>query len=180
MAGTPLLVTDLTAELAKAAANAFLATEISFINAMAEVSARRPGPDITALAGTGEDLRGSARPRRPGSAPAAVPAQGDLRALRQPGPSKLGGAGPSLSFLRDVATHSTPVLGPAPSRQRATWPGLAGGPDGRAGASFKAGSDDIRIPALAVATAVSALGAQVTLHDPAAADHAAAAYPHSS
>src|SRR5207248_2221491 len=104
-AGTPLLVTDLaTAELAKAAANAFLATKISFINAMAEV-----------CEAAGADLAGGS---------------------------------------------------------------LAGRPAGVLGASFKPGSDDIRdSPALAVAAAVSALGARVTLYDPAAADHAAAAYP---
>jgi UDPglucose 6-dehydrogenase len=71
-AGTPLLVTDLaTAELAKVAANAFLATKISFINAMAEVC-EVAGADITVLADVlGRDPRIGAAALGPASASAA-------------------------------------------------------------------------------------------------------------
>ena len=59
-AATPWLVMDLeTAELVKVAANAFLATKISFINAMAEVC-EKAGADVLPLATT---LTGTARPR---------------------------------------------------------------------------------------------------------------------
>ena len=57
-AGTPVVVTDYaTAELVKVAANAFLATKISFINAMAEI-AEVTGADVTQLADAiGHDAR---------------------------------------------------------------------------------------------------------------------------
>ncbi|MCA0452145.1 MAG: DEAD/DEAH box helicase family protein, partial [Proteobacteria bacterium] len=57
-ADTPLVVTDYaTAELVKVAANAFLATKISFINAMAEI-AEVTGADVTQLADAiGHDAR---------------------------------------------------------------------------------------------------------------------------
>jgi UDPglucose 6-dehydrogenase len=178
VAGTPLLVTDLaTAELAKAAANAFLATKISFINAMAEVC-EAAGADITALAGIlGQDPRIGAAGLRPGLGFGGGCLPKDLRALLARAEEL--GAGPSLSFLRDVDAINARCRSRAVAAARDLAGGsLAGRTAGVLGASFKAGSDDIRdSPALAVATAVSALGAQVTLYDPAAADHAAAAYP---
>src|SRR5581483_940364 len=100
-AGTPLLVTDLaTAELAKASANAFLATKISFVNAMAEVC-EAAGADVTVLADVlGRDPRIGADGLRPGLGFGGGCLPKDLRALRHRAEEL--GARSSLSFLRDV------------------------------------------------------------------------------
>jgi UDPglucose 6-dehydrogenase len=177
-AGTPLLVTDLaTAELAKAAANAFLATKISFINAMAEVC-EAAGADVTALADVlGHDTRIGATGLRPGLGFGGGCLPKDIRALRHRGEEL--GAGPALSFLRDVDSINLRCR----SRAVAAAAELAGGSlQDQAvavfGAAFKPGSDDIReSPALAVAVAVCGLGARVTVYDPAAAAKAVAACP---
>ena len=177
-AGTPLLFTDLaTAELAKAAANAFLATKISFINAMAEVC-EAAGADVTVLADVlGRDTRIGAAGLRPGLGFGGGCLPKDIRALRHRGEEL--GAGPALSFLRDVDSINLRCR----SRTIAAARELAGGSlQGQAvgvlGAAFKPGSDDIReSPALAVAIAVCGLGARVTVYDPAAAAKAVAAYP---
>ena len=177
-AGTPLLFTDLaTAELAKAAANAFLATKISFINAMAEVC-EAAGADVTVLADVlGRDTRIGATGLRPGLGFGGGCLPKDIRALRHRGEEL--GAGPALSFLRDVDSINLRCR----SRTIAAARELAGGSlQGQAvgvlGAAFKPGSDDIReSPALAVAVAVCGLGARVTVYDPAAAAKAVAAYP---
>jgi UDPglucose 6-dehydrogenase len=177
-AGTPLLLTDLaTAELAKAAANAFLATKISFINAMAEVC-EAAGADVTVLADVlGRDTRIGAAGLRPGLGFGGGCLPKDIRALRHRGEEL--GAGPALSFLRDVDSINLRCR----SRTIAAARELAGGSlqdqaVGVLGAAFKPGSDDIReSPALAVAVAVCGLGARVTVYDPAAAAKAVAAYP---
>jgi UDPglucose 6-dehydrogenase len=177
-AGTPLLFTDLaTAELAKAAANAFLATKISFINAMAEVC-EAAGADVTVLADVlGRDTRIGAAGLRPGLGFGGGCLPKDIRALRHRGEEL--GAGPALSFLRDVDSINLRCR----SRTIAAARELAGGSlqdqaVGVLGAAFKPGSDDIReSPALAVAVAVCGLGARVTVYDPAAAAKAVAAYP---
>jgi UDPglucose 6-dehydrogenase len=177
-AGTPLLVTDLaTAELAKASANAFLATKISFVNAMAEVC-EAAGADVTVLADVlGRDPRIGAGGLGPGLGFGGGCLPKDIRALLD----RAGelGAGPALSFLRDVDTINLRCR----SRAVTAAAELAGGSlrgqlVGVLGAAFKPDSDDIReSPALAVATAVCGLGAQVTVYDPAATAKAVAAYP---
>jgi UDPglucose 6-dehydrogenase len=177
-AGTPLLVTDLaTAELAKVAANAFLATKISFINAMAEVC-EVAGADVTVLADVlGRDPRIGAAALGPGLGFGGGCLPKDIRAFRH----RAGelGAGPALSFLGDVDAINLRCR----SRAVAAARELAGGSlEGQAvavlGAAFKPGSDDIRdSPALEVAAAVYGLGARVTLYDPAAAAKAVAACP---
>ena len=177
-AGAPLLVTDLaTAELAKAAANAFLATKISFINAMAEVC-EAAGADVTVLADVlGRDSRIGAAGMRPGLGFGGGCLPKDIKAFRQRA-TELG-AGPALSFLCDVESVNLRCR----SRAVAAAADLAGGSlegqvVGVLGAAFKPDSDDIReSPALAVAVAVRRLGARVTVYDPAAAAKAVAAYP---
>jgi UDPglucose 6-dehydrogenase len=177
-AGTPLLVTDLaTAELAKTAANAFLATKISFINAMAEVC-EASGADVTVLADVlGRDTRIGADGLRPGLGFGGGCLPKDLRALLDR--AEALGAGPALSFLRHVDSINSRCR----SRAVAAAAELAGGSlegqvVGVLGVAFKPGSDDIReSPALAVAAAVCGLGAQVTVYDPAAAAKAVAACP---
>jgi UDPglucose 6-dehydrogenase len=177
-AGTPLLVTDLaTAELAKASANAFLATKISFINAMAEVC-EAAGADVTVLADIlGRDPRIGASGLGPGLGFGGGCLPKDIRALLDRAEEL--GAGQALSFLRDVDSINLRCR----SRAVAAAAELAGGSlrgqvIGVLGAAFKPGSDDIReSPALEVANAARGLGARVTVYDPAAAARAVEAYP---
>jgi UDPglucose 6-dehydrogenase len=177
-AGTPLLVTDLaTAELAKASANAFLATKISFVNAMAEVC-EAAGADVTVLADVlGRDPRIGAAGLGPGLGFGGGCLPKDLRALRHRAEEL--GAGAALSFLRDVDAINLRCRARALEAAAELAGGsLEGQVVGVLGAAFKPGSDDIReSPALDVAATADALGARVTLYDPAAAAKAVAAYP---
>ncbi|KJY26802.1 UDP-glucose dehydrogenase family protein [Streptomyces katrae] len=176
--GTPTLVTDwATAELAKGAANSFLATKISFINAMAEVC-EKSGANVAELANIlGHDHRIGRHGMRPGLGFGG----GCL-------PKDLGGfitradelnAGEAVGILREAAIVN--------ARRRQRVIDLARdelGPDLRGkritvwGAAFKPGTDDIRdSPALAVAQALHDLGATVTVTDPKALDNARKLHP---
>ncbi len=177
-AGTPYIRTDLaTAELAKVSANAFLATKISFINAMADLC-DAAGADVVTLA---EILGHDGRIGR-GAMSAGLGFGGgclpkDLRALLARG-AELGVAG-SLAFLHEIDLINTSrrenVVGLART--------LAGGSLESVnvavlGAAFKPDTDDVRdSPALAVAVAVRSAGASVRVHDPQAGDNARKAAP---
>jgi UDPglucose 6-dehydrogenase len=177
-AGPPLFVTDLaTAELVKAAANAFLATKISFINAMAEVC-EAAGADVLVLSeALGRDARIGASGLRPGLGFGGGCLPKDIRAFLARAEEL--GAGPALSFLRDVDAINMRCRARA-VRLAAELAGgtLAGRAVGVLGAAFKPDSDDVRdSPALDVASALRDLGARVTLYDPAATGKARRAYP---
>jgi UDPglucose 6-dehydrogenase len=171
--GTPLVVTDLaTAQLVKTAANAFLATKISFINAMAEVC-ERTGADVTELAqALSFDDRIGGRFLRPGLGFGGGCLPKDIRAFAHRA-AELG-VGKSLAFLHEVDDINTR------RRERTTQLAqelvggrLAGLRVAAFGAAFKPNSDDIRdAPALDVAHRLWQLGATVTLFDPQAMDNA--------
>ena len=177
-AGTPFLVTDLpTAELVKVAANAFLATKISFINAMAEVC-EAAHADVTMLSeALGHDPRIGAAALRPGLGFGGGCLPKDIRAFMARAEEL--GVEPALSFLREVDDINL--------RRRARMVDLArelagGSFSGRTvgvlGVAFKPNSDDIRdSPALDVAATIHGLGATVTVYDPAAVSHARRAHP---
>jgi UDPglucose 6-dehydrogenase len=177
-AGVPFLVTGYeTAELVKIAANAFLATKISFINAMAEVC-EAAHADVTELAqALAYDHRIGPASLRPGLGFGGGCLPKDIRAFMTRA-AELGAA-ESVSFLREMDAINR--------RQRSRMVGLAqdlaggslaGRRVGVLGLAFKPDSDDIRdSPALAVATAVHGLGAQVTAYDPVALDRARRAHP---
>ncbi|MFF3615436.1 UDP-glucose dehydrogenase family protein [Streptomyces sp. NPDC002580] len=177
-AGTPFLATDpATAELVKVASNSFLATKISFINAMAEIC-EATGADVLTLAeAMGRDSRIGPRFLAPGLGFGGSCLPKDIRAFTARA-EELGLAR-SVAFLRQVDEINT--------RQRLRTVDLAerllgGSFTDRAvavlGAAFKPGSDDVRdSPALVVADAVRRRGAQVRVHDPEAIDNARAAYP---
>ena len=171
--GTPFLVTDFaTAELVKAAANAFLATKISFINAMAEVC-EAAHADVTVLAAAlGHDARIGSASLRPGLGFGGGCLPKDIRAFM----ARAGdlGVGQSLAFLREVDAINRRCRSRTVELARELLGGSFGGHRvGVLGAAFKPGSDDIRdSPALDVATAVQRLGAQVILYDPEAMDNA--------
>ena len=177
-AGVPFLVTGYeTAELVKIAANAFLATKISFINAMAEVCEAAHG-DVAELAeALAYDHRIGPASLRPGLGFGGGCLPKDIRAFMTRA-AELGVAD-SVSFLREMdainGRRRTRMAGLA---QELAGGSLAGCRVGVLGLAFKPGSDDIRdSPALAVATEVQARGARVTAYDPVAMDRARRAHP---
>ncbi|MFI9828607.1 UDP-glucose dehydrogenase family protein [Streptomyces sp. NPDC051913] len=177
-AGIPFIATDPpTAELVKLASNSFLATKISFINAMAEIC-DAAGADVLTLAeAMGRDSRIGPRFLAPGLGFGGSCLPKDIRALTARA-EELGQA-PAVAFLRQVDEINI--------RQRARTLALAEEALGGTfadrnvavlGAAFKPLSDDVRdSPALAVAEAVRRRGARVRVHDPEAIDNACAARP---
>jgi UDPglucose 6-dehydrogenase len=166
-AGIPLYVTDLaTAELAKVAANAFLATKISFINAVAEVcDAARA--DVTVLADIlGADARIGSAFLRPGLGFGGGCLPKDVRAFLARA-AELG-AGEALAFLREVdAINLGRRTGMVNLACEVAGGSIAGKTVGVLGAAFKPGSDDVRdSPALDVAQILHGMGAEVTVFDP--------------
>jgi UDPglucose 6-dehydrogenase len=176
--GASFIVTTLeTAELAKAAANAFLATKISFINAMAEIC-EAAGGDVRALANIlGADPRIGPAFLRAGLGFGGGCLPKDIRAFV----ARAGelGAGAAVGFLREVDTINLRCR----ARTADLTLELAGGnltdvPVCVLGAAFKPGSDDVRdSPALDVAQILSGMGARVTVYDPAALVNAQRALP---
>ncbi|MEO5920565.1 MAG: UDP-glucose/GDP-mannose dehydrogenase family protein [Pseudolysinimonas sp.] len=164
---TPRVVTDLaTSELVKVAANAFLATKISFINAMAEV-AEVTGADVTQLADAiGYDARIGRRFLNSGLGFGGGCLPKDIRAFVAR--SEELGVGHSLRFLREVDEINL--------RRRDRVVELAqevcgGSVEGKTiavlGLSFKPNSDDVRdSPALDVATRLAGMGATIRATDP--------------
>ena len=177
--GVPFLVMDFpTAELVKVAANSFLATKISFINAMAEVC-EAAGADVTRLAqAIGYDPRIGNRFLAAGLGFGGGCLPKDIRAFM----ARAGelGADEALMFLREVDQINL--------RRRAHTVDLArkaldGSFIGKRvtvlGATFKPDSDDVRdSPSLDVAVAMSNAGADVVVHDPKGLENAARVYPH--
>ncbi len=175
---TPLVVTDYaTAELVKVSANAFLATKISFINAMSEI-AEATGADVTQLAdaigfdgrigrrflGAGVGFGGGCLPK-------------DIRAFMARAEEL--GRGESVAFLKEVdainmrrrhkvVEHVVDLLDHEPYGKTVAVLGLA----------FKPHSDDVRdSPALDVAVRLKGLGANVRATDPEAIENARALHP---
>jgi UDPglucose 6-dehydrogenase len=177
-AGTPRIVTDFaTAELVKAAANSFLATKISFINAMSEVC-EAAGADVVALADAiGHDERIGRRFLGAGLGFGGGCLPKDIRAFM----ARAGelGADQALSFLREVDAINM--------RRRSRMVDLAREQCGGSfigkrvavlGAAFKPDSDDIRdSPALSVAAMIRLQGAHVIVHDPEAMANARRMWP---
>ena len=176
--GVPLVVTDLaTAELVKNAANAFLSTKISFINAMAEVC-EAAGGDVMQLAeALSYDARIGGRFLVPGLGFGGGCLPKDIRAFM----ARAGelGVDQALAFLKEVDAINM--------RRRVRMVDLAreqcdGSFLGKRvavwGAAFKPNSDDVRdSPALNVAASILLQGAQVTVYDPKANDNAAKLFP---
>ncbi len=177
-AGTPLLVTDFaTAELVKVAANAFLATKISFINAMAEVCEATGGDILTLSAALGMDPRIGPQFLRAGLGFGGGCLPKDIRAFM----ARAGelGVDEALMFLRDIDDINIRRRQHTVDLALEALGGQAGGKRiGVWGAAFKPDSDDVRdSPALHVASALRAAGATVTVHDPRAVDNARRLFP---
>ena len=177
-AGTPRLVTDFpTAELVKVAANAFLATKISFINAMAEVC-EAAGADVVLLADAlGHDDRIGRKFLNAGVGFGGGCLPKDIRAFMARA-CELG-ADEALGFLREIDGINVRRRSRLVDLAREQCGGtLAGKRVAVLGAAFKPDSDDIRdSPALDVAQAARREGAVVTVHDPKAMPAARGVHP---
>jgi UDPglucose 6-dehydrogenase len=176
--GTPVVATDLeTAELVKSAANAFLATKISFINAMAEVC-EAAGADVTQLADAiGHDARIGRRFLNAGLGFGGGCLPKDIRAFM----ARAGelGADQALTFLREVDQINMRRRSRAVDLAREV---LGGSVLGRKiavlGLAFKPDSDDVRdSPSLNVAAQLSLQGAAVLCHDPRAIENSRHRFP---
>ncbi|TQR86172.1 UDP-glucose/GDP-mannose dehydrogenase family protein [Mycobacterium hodleri] len=177
-AGVPLLVTDLqTAELVKVSANAFLATKISFINAISEVC-EAAGADVTMLADAlGYDPRIGRRFLNAGLGFGGGCLPKDIRAFM----ARAGelGANHALTFLREVDSinmrRRTRMVELATT---ACGGSLLGANVAVLGAAFKPESDDVRdSPALNVAGLLQLNGAAVNVYDPKAMDNSRRVFP---
>ncbi|OUJ21938.1 UDP-glucose dehydrogenase family protein [Corynebacterium kefirresidentii] len=175
---TPFIVTDWqTAELVKVSANAFLATKISFINAVSEIC-EIAGADVTALAdaiglderigrkflGAGLGFGGGCLPK-------------DIRAFM----ARAGelGADQALTFLREVDAINMRRRDRVVDLAKEAFNGsLLGHRVTVLGCAFKPNSDDVRdSPALSVAGSLSLAGAAVTVYDPEGMDNAKKVFP---
>ncbi len=176
--GTPVVVTDFaTAELVKVSANAFLATKISFINAVAEVCEAAGGDVVDLADAIGHDDRIGRKFLNAGIGFGGGCLPKDIRAFL----SRAGelGVEDTMSFLRQVddinlrqrervVQIATTMLGGTVARTRiAVW-----------GAAFKPDSDDVRdSPALSIAGQLHLRGALVSVFDPKANDTARTMFP---
>lgn len=166
--GMPRLVVDLeTAELVKVAANSFLATKISFINAMAEMC-EKTGGDVTRLAeAIGMDDRIGAKFLRAGIGFGGGCLPKDIRAFM----TRAGeiGVPDSLAFLREIDAVNKRARKRAVEHVRMDLDGVAGKRIAVLGGAFKPNSDDIRdSPSIAVAVRLLNDGADVYIYDPVA------------
>ncbi|MBL1066241.1 UDP-glucose/GDP-mannose dehydrogenase family protein [Streptomyces sp. 7-21] len=176
--GSPFLVTDLpTAELVKTAANAFLSTKISFINAMAEICETAGGDVVRLAEALGYDDRIGHRFLRAGIGFGGGCLPKDIRAFM----ARAGelGAAEALSFLREIDSINMRRRAAMVELTRETLGGtLLGTRVAVLGAAFKPDSDDVRdSPALNIAGQLHLQGAQVTVYDPKAMDNAKAVFP---
>jgi UDPglucose 6-dehydrogenase len=177
-AGVPVVTTDLaTAELVKVAANSFLATKISYINAMAEVC-EATGADVRLLAqALSFDSRIGGRFLQPGLGFGGGCLPKDIRAFVHRAEEL--GVGKSVAFLRQVDAINRRRRERTVDLVREQAGGdLTGVRICCLGAAFKPNSDDIRdAPALDVARMLQEEGAVVTVFDPEAMDNARRSYP---
>jgi len=177
-AGTPWIRANLpTSELVKVAANSFLATKISFINAMAEVC-EVSGADVTVLAkAIGYDPRIGSRFLQAGIGFGGGCLPKDIRAFMARADEL--GAQPAVAFLREIDAINLrarnrvievvrKILGDDLQQKKIAVLGIA----------FKPESDDIRdSPSLHIASQLFAAGASVKVHDPKAMENAKIKYP---
>ena len=175
---TPWVRADLpTAELVKVAANSFLATKISFINAMAEIC-EAAGGDVTVLAkAIGYDPRIGSRFLQAGIGFGGGCLPKDIRAFMARAEEL--GASQAVEFLKEIDAINLRA------RQRIIElvrkdlsDDLQGKKVAILGAAFKPDSDDVRdSPALDIAAQIQAAGAVVTVHDPKAIANAQKRFP---
>ena len=175
--GTPVIVTDFpTAELVKVAANSFLATKISFINAMAELC-DVTGADVVTLADAiGYDVRIGRKFLNAGLGFGGGCLPKDIRAFMDRAEEL--GVKDALRFLHEIDRINLRRRKRMVKLSSIELGGLAGRRIAVLGAAFKPESDDIRdSPALDVAVGLQKKGARVVVHDPKAIEPARAKHP---
>ena len=176
--GTPWIRADLpTSELVKVAANSFLATKISFINAMAEVC-EAAGGDVTVLAkAIGYDPRIGNRFLQAGIGFGGGCLPKDIRAFMARAEEL--GAKQALEFLREIDAINLRARQRVIDVVRAELTDdLTAYKIAVLGAAFKPDSDDVRdSPALDIAAQLQAAGASVVVHDPKAIENARKRFP---
>jgi UDPglucose 6-dehydrogenase len=175
--GTPFVVTDLaTAELVKTSANAFLATKVSFINAISEIC-EATGADIVELADAiGYDPRIGRAFLNAGLGFGGGCLPKDIRAFM----ARAGevGAGQALTFLREVDSINMRQRTQMVELTRHACGTLLGARIAVLGAAFKPDSDDVRdSPALNVAGQLQLQGAAVNVYDPKAMENSRRLFP---
>lgn len=175
--GVPFIITDFeTAELVKMAANAFLATKISFINAFSEITEAVGGDIQTLAAGLGLDERIGPKFLRAGLGFGGGCLPKDIRAL-QARASELGHER-SMRFLAEVEGINLRRRERAVFLAASMLGELQGKKVAALGAAFKPDSDDVRdSPALDVAVRLFDAGADVSVYDPKANANASQRFP---
>ena len=166
-----------TAELVKVAANSFLATKISFINAMAEVC-EASGGDITVLAkAIGYDPRIGSRFLQAGIGFGGGCLPKDIRAFMARAEEL--GAKQAVEFLKEIDAINLRARQRIIELVRKDLSNdLSGKKIAVLGAAFKPDSDDVRdSPALDISAQIQAAGAIVTVHDPKAITNAQKRFP---
>ncbi|MEV0007349.1 UDP-glucose/GDP-mannose dehydrogenase family protein [Streptomyces sp. NPDC047973] len=177
--GSPFVVTDFpTAELVKTSANSFLATKISFINAMAEVCEAADGDVVKLAEAIGYDERIGKKFLRAGVGFGGGCLPKDLRAFM----ARAGelGADQALTFLREIDSINMRRRGHMVELAREAVGGdsFLGKRVAVLGATFKPDSDDVRdSPALNVAGQIHLQGGQVTVYDPKGMENARKLFP---
>ncbi|MEU5473772.1 UDP-glucose dehydrogenase family protein [Streptomyces lydicus] len=176
--GSPFIVMDYpTAELVKTSANSFLATKISFINAMAEVCEAADGDVVKLAEAIGHDERIGKKFLRAGIGFGGGCLPKDLRAFM----ARAGelGADQALTFLREIDSINMRRRGHMVELTRdAVGGGFLGKRVAVLGATFKPDSDDVRdSPALNVAGQIHLQGGQVTVYDPKGMENARRLFP---
>ncbi|MFI7104021.1 UDP-glucose dehydrogenase family protein [Streptomyces sp. NPDC050161] len=176
--GSPFIVMDYpTSELVKTSANSFLATKISFINAMAEVCEAADGDVVKLAEAIGHDERIGKKFLRAGIGFGGGCLPKDIRAFM----ARAGelGADQALTFLREVDSINMRRRGHMVELARdAVGGGFLGKRVAVLGATFKPDSDDVRdSPALNVAGQIHLQGGQVTVYDPKGMENARRLFP---
>ncbi|WP_433856591.1 UDP-glucose dehydrogenase family protein [Streptomyces kronopolitis] len=176
--GSPFIVMDYpTSELVKTSANSFLATKISFINAMAEVCEAADGDVVKLAEAIGHDERIGKKFLRAGIGFGGGCLPKDLRAFM----ARAGelGADQALTFLREIDSINMRRRGHMVELTRnAVGGGFLGKRVAVLGATFKPDSDDVRdSPALNVAGQIHLQGGQVTVYDPKGMENARRVFP---
>ena len=170
----PYVATDVrTAELIKHASNAFLATKISFINAVARIC-ELAGADVTTVADAmGHDARIGRAFLNAGLGYGGSCFPKDVEAFVH----IAGELGYDFGMLRETERINREAKSwPVRQLRRLLW-NVAGKEIAVLGVAFKPGTDDVRdAPALDVIESLQAEGAVVRLHDPVALDHVRARF----
>ncbi|MFF9341103.1 MULTISPECIES: UDP-glucose dehydrogenase family protein [unclassified Streptomyces] len=177
--GSPFVLTDFpTAELVKTAANSFLATKISFINAMAEICEAAGGDVVRLAEAIGHDERIGNKFLRAGVGFGGGCLPKDIRAFM----ARAGelGVDQALTFLREIDSINMRRRGQMVEMAREALGGdsFLGRRVAVLGATFKPDSDDVRdSPALNVAGQIHLQGGQVTVYDPKGMENARKVFP---